>query len=661
MRLWIVLAVALAGFLLVAAANWLGRGKVGTALELREQALTAGSEVLQARRQEKNFLLRKDESCVAKVNGHVDAVAAAVKSIAAGDPESGERCERALGLLAAYRNEFSSMVEMEKATGLTEDQGARAVFIKAARAMEAEFKDVERQEVVIVLLQLRRQEKNWQLRDSAKYLERANGWKVKLEQLVPDLGLAPDHAERVLKRLGEYSQAFNTVVELRAQEKKVNASLIDAARALEPALKELGDIYAVRAESIRNQVDAVSFAVIGLSAVLLVLCITWAARTVTKPLAALGAYSCAVASGDMEARVEGRFPPEFAAMREDITSMVGQLAARLEEVRTKEVESREQAEAARAAMEEARAQERRVQRLMDRMHDSAAQADQVSERVASAAGQLSAMMTQVRQGADVQSERMIETATAMDQMNATVLEVARNASSASDNARQAMDKAQAGADMVSRAVNAIATVERRTGDMRTGMEELGVQVESIGKVMEVISEIADQTNLLALNAAIEAARAGDAGRGFAVVADEVRKLAEKTMQATSEVDKSILAIQDSAKKNIESMRQAVKAVEESTNLATASGRSQEEIVRLVSENTQQVAGIATASEEQSAASEQINRAVDEVNRIARESAEGMAQSQEAVHSLAELAEELKNMISSMLEGVGDAPADGKRA
>ncbi len=145
---------------------------------------------------------------------------------------------------------------------------------------------------------------------------------------------------------------------------------------------------------------------------------------------------------------------------------------------------------------------------------------------------------------------MTETATAMEEMNATVLEVAHNASNAAESAARARENAQVGAEGVRQAVTSIDAIKDQILDLNESMGELGSQAEGIGQIMNVVTDIADQTNLLALNAAIEAARAGEAGRGFAVVADEVRKLAEKTMQATKEVGDAVSTIQSQARSNI---------------------------------------------------------------------------------------------------------------
>ncbi len=289
--------------------------------------------------------------------------------------------------------------------------------------------------------------------------------------------------------------------------------------------------------------------------------------------------------------------------------------------------------------------ERKVKEGLQQMERLNGQVLETARRMAALSGEVSGQVDSVRAGAESQSARVTETAHSMEQMNDTILEVAKNAAGASEQAALTRTKARQGADVVGRAVDSIAAVQRLTTALKTDMESLGAQARDIGRIMTVIEDIADQTNLLALNAAIEAARAGDAGRGFAVVADEVRKLAEKTMNATKEVGQSIAAIQTGVSRNIEGMEQAATAVDQATGLAGSSGKALQEIVDLVEGTSDSMRGIAAAAEEQSAASEQINRAVEEAHRVARDTAQHMGETAGAVRDLADLARGLEDLAS----------------
>ena len=252
-------------------------------------------------------------------------------------------------------------------------------------------------------------------------------------------------------------------------------------------------------------------------------------------------------------------------------------------------------------------------------------------------------------GAAVSAQRLAEAAASMNEMNATVREVAKNAEAASGASALTREKAEAGARVVEQAVHSIKQVHQLSLDLREDMGQLDEHARYINRIMNVISDIADQTNLLALNAAIEAARAGDAGRGFAVVADEVRNLAEKTMASTQDVGNAIQAIQDSTSKSMASVDNAVARIEQATDLAGRSGRALEEIVTTVEHTAGQVSAIATASEQQSAASEEINLSIDQVSGMAADTAQSMAEAREEMDRLVELTGTLEALMARLKE------------
>uniref|UniRef100_B8DS42 Methyl-accepting chemotaxis sensory transducer with Pas/Pac sensor n=1 Tax=Nitratidesulfovibrio vulgaris (strain DSM 19637 / Miyazaki F) TaxID=883 RepID=B8DS42_NITV9 len=291
--------------------------------------------------------------------------------------------------------------------------------------------------------------------------------------------------------------------------------------------------------------------------------------------------------------------------------------------------------------------QRQIEAQRDRIADAARAAMDISARLSTAAEELASQIEESSRGTENQKTRVSESATAVEQMNASILEVARSAGNAAENADLARSRAEQGEQVVRDTVGSISALRDRMTEMGGSLHELGKQADGIGAIIDMISDIADQTNLLALNAAIEAARAGDAGRGFAVVADEVRKLAEKTMSATSEVGQVIRAIQQVTQKSVDLMGLAGTDANTSAERSAQAGASLHEILRVSVDTADMVRSIASAAEEQSAASEQIARATEELNVISSETAEAMNQSALAIAEVARMAEELRAIIEGM--------------
>ena len=266
-------------------------------------------------------------------------------------------------------------------------------------------------------------------------------------------------------------------------------------------------------------------------------------------------------------------------------------------------------------------------------------------RIAAAAQQTSVVSGQTREEVNTQRLETEQVATAMQEMNATVHDVARNAAETANAARAADTSAARGRDVVN---HAISTINRLAGDVENASEVIGrLQQESqqIGGVLDVIRSIAEQTNLLALNAAIEAARAGEQGRGFAVVADEVRTLASRTQASTSEIQDMISRLQGGAGKAAEVMTAGSVQARTSVEQAAEAGSALQAITDAVDRITDMSTQIASAVEQQSAVTEEINRNIQNITDIAEQTHHGANQNAEAAVELSTLASNLQQDVS----------------
>ena len=370
------------------------------------------------------------------------------------------------------------------------------------------------------------------------------------------------------------------------------------------------------------------------------------AHTITKPLRRTQEFAQIVAGGDLDRTLDVHNSDETGMLADSLRHMVAGLRKNIKMAEDKSAEAKGR-EATQAMMEAKEAQKKAENARREGMLAAAQRLESVVEAISAASTQLSSRIEQSDKSAQTASNRLAEAATAMNEMNATLQEVARNAAQASAVSSSTRSKAEEGADIVQHSLASIRTVHDMSKALKQDMTQLNEHAQSINDIMGAISDIADQTNLLALNAAIEAARAGEAGRGFAVVADEVRKLAEKTMASTTEVGNAIRSIQESTTKSVTSMDLAGEQVEQATGFANQSGDALQQIVQDAETTADEVSAIATAAEEQSAASDESNRTIIEVNDIVAQTASAMNEASAAVNALTAQAHELGDLIESM--------------
>ncbi len=592
------------------------RGDRFAAIDRTAQALRIAA--LEIERDGKAFLLRHSPEDAAAVRTAAKTVRDLFSRLAALDTE--QRFRALQGTLVAdvstYEAAFDRVIAAETAKGLTENEGAQGALRARVHALEALSEKLGDDRVMIEMLMLRRHEKDYMLRNTPTYLDKA---RTAHAEMVKALGAmqadaaqkaqAISDADAYLAALSDYVRENGASLAAQADANAAFAAAVKGVEAIAAAAVKEADAAAADQEATRERFTTLAIALSLAVAAGFVLVAWRIGRSIARPLDAI--------TGTMEKMSHGQ--RDIAVPHVGNRDEIGTMARALEEFRVGLVKAERleaEAKAAQAAeLERARQRERLTQIFDGAIGTALAKLKSAVDGVRGTAGDL--------RGAAKETATQSATAShAATESTANVHAVAGATEELEASTREISSRVQDSRTISRRAVERI---EEATGDAGSLQEA----VSRIGAVLGLITDIASQTNLLALNATIEAARAGDMGKGFAVVAGEVKTLANQTAKATDEIQAQISSVQQTT-----------------ANVVMVIGTVKD----VVEEMDEVVGSIAAAVEEQSAATGEIARNI-------QEAASGNAQLTESVTQVSDLARDTGGIAEHMLGLSNDLEAD----
>lgn len=282
------------------------------------------------------------------------------------------------------------------------------------------------------------------------------------------------------------------------------------------------------------------------------------------------------------------------------------------------------------------------------LRDLVATVNNSSILVDAAAKQTEAASQHLVRASETQTKHAAAASESIGQVVSAIEEVSGNAERCSDVAHHSVDVAHKGGEAVRRTIDGMNTIRETIQDTSKRIKRLGESSQEIGNIVALIEEIAEQTNILALNASIEASRAGEAGRGFAVVADEVQKLAERSSNATKQIEVLVSTIQSDTNEAVVAMERSTTDVVGGSLLAENAGAALVEIEQVSHQIASLVQNISTSSKGQTEVVARIASNITVLREISSKALEYTASTLSAISKLSQLASELRKTVSGFV-------------
>ena len=265
--------------------------------------------------------------------------------------------------------------------------------------------------------------------------------------------------------------------------------------------------------------------------------------------------------------------------------------------------------------------------------------------VDSAAKQTENTASHMAKAAENQGREINAATESVVSMAASIEEVSGNAERSSDVARHSVEVAHKGGEAVRRTIDGMNAIRETIQDTSKRIKRLGESSQEIGNIIELINDIAEQTNILALNASIQASMAGEAGRGFAVVADEVQRLAERSTNATKQIEVLVRTIQADTNEAVVSMERSTTDVVGGALLAENAGAALDEIEQVSNQIASLVQNISSSARQQAGAAADVTRRTTRLREISQQTGKATTATAAATAKLSELASQLRKTVA----------------
>jgi len=289
---------------------------------------------------------------------------------------------------------------------------------------------------------------------------------------------------------------------------------------------------------------------------------------------------------------------------------------------------------------------------IDALRDLVGTINNTADSVTSAVRKTQSTTRELADSSGQQAREISSASSSITEISESMSKVSKNASDSADVARNSVNIAHKGGETVRKTISGMESIREQIQETSKRIKRLGESSQEIGDIVNLITEISDQTNILALNAAIQASMAGEAGRGFAVVADEVQRLAERTGDATKQIEALVKTIQADTNEAISSMEQSTSNVVEGANLAEDAGSALDKIETVSTNLAQRILQISNATQKHAKDSVDITESMNEIQQLTLKTSEGSADASDSIGELSNMVKALHRSVAGFkLPGV----------